>query len=512
MAVLTWRNVNAPSGAALGGINAAQNQVSRGFNDLNASLDKFQTGRSNMAEASVAQRMLQQQDYDGFREAQQSGQLMEGVNPNHLTAEALGRINEYGDNLLRRTASEEALSQSRTTFGNNQDDRASEEAASPIVAQLYQAASNGDTNTVNRLYAEHGDVLSSVPLDRLQSIATGSMGLEQGRSGINNQLHSQRMSEANYGLAARRVANAEANTNTARQTEAQKVFNQNLTDGFVNLLGRSATSPEDFERLYEAEIGNNPDIPVSVKQNVWEQGINLFPGSYGIGSASNSGSGGRSSTSGENATPIADPDLSTARTALADINFDTATRGAPTYYRSMMANIDDPSTTAEVTQNLKGSVAADIPETDISSAIERVRRETGLPPAAAGAVVNDAIGVDRSPFRDGIEMALRGPAANLQRYGINPERLEASITEIASNKPQDNLFVDQLGQEFNAEVQAESNRLEQLLRQKSNLERRAENNPRLQGSLENLNSEIQDARSSLRRILESDTQSRSLLQ
>lgn len=506
MAVLTWRNVNAPSGGAVRDLTTANNVTNSGFESLNQSLDKFQAGRSNMAESELTRRMLAQPNYDQYREAQASGELTDGINVNHLTSEALGRVNNQTNSLLQRSVQEEGLKQSRTTFGNQQDDRANEQAAAPIVNELYQAASRGDTDAVNSLYAQHGDLLSSVPLDRLQSIATGSMDLEQGRSGINNQLHGQRMAEANYGLAARRVANSE-------RKASQDALNKNLTAGFVNLLGRSATSPADFERLYEAEVGNNPDIPITVKQEVWEEGLDLFPGSYGIGEASGSRSGSGSNANGEEGLPaVRDSDLLTARTTLADNNFDRATRGAPTYYRSMMQNINDPRTTAEVAQELRSGVAADIPQTDLSDAIEQVQNATQLPPAAAGAIVTDSIMSDRGFIRDGIEMALYGPGANLDRYGINNERLEASIAEVTSKKTQDNVFADQLGQEYQAGVKTESNRLEGLLRQKASVERRAQNNPRLGQSLDNLEEEIQEARRSLRRALESDAGRRSLLE
>lgn len=471
MAVLTWRNVNAPSGAGLQALQAANDTTTQGIDMINASLDRFREGRSDLAEAELAQRMLGITDYDQLQQARQSGSLSEGINSSHLTPAALGRINEQSDSLLRRNIQQEGLNQSRTTFENQQDDRTSEQAATPAIAQLFEAAANGDRGAIQRIYAEHGDIISNLPLDRLQSVSTGALDLEQGRSSINNQLHSQQIASGRLGLDARRVANAEANTAYNREQTALQAQQAGILAQAENALLLGSNNADDavanYNTLVNSEVGEQftPQMHQELIQAVNQN----FPGAIG------------SRESDEAALDnVSHPVLSLINNSVSENTNAIAQSGAPTYVDDLSTARSAPRTSPfEVSQGLAELTGMEV--TDVQDRLNRILREPGVDGNAnvAGVILQhslDTVGPSA------IDIGLRGPFAE-NRVGFNQNAIDSGVNYL-SNQGQNSNFA--VAERVNSNTQTLRG-LEQDLRQEvvklQEAQRRAEANPGLSNSV-----------------------------
>lgn len=481
MAVLTWRNVNAPSGAGLQALQAANDTTTQGIDMINASLDRFREGRSDLAEAELAQRMLGITDYDQLQQARQSGSLSEGINSSHLTPAALGRINEQSDSLLRRNIQQEGLNQSRTTFKNQQDDRTSEQAATPAIAQLFEAAANGDRGAIQRIYAEHGDSISNLPLDRLQSVSSGAMDLEQGRAGINNQQHSQQIASGRLRLAARRVANAEANTAYNREQTALQTQQNDLLAQARNALLLGSNDADDamanYTTIVNSEAGAQftPQMLNGLLKDIEDN----FPGATGSREVDEAALDN-----------VSHPVLSLINNSVNENTNAIAQSGAPTYVDDLSTARSAPRTSPiEVSQGLAERTGLDV--TDVQRELRRILREPGVDGNAnvAGVILEHSIGNADPSALD--YAAYVSPAAYLARelwggddeIGFNQNAIDSGVNYL-SNQGQNSNF--SVAERVNTNTQTLRG-LEQDLRQEvvklQEAQRRAEANPGLSNSV-----------------------------
>jgi len=471
MAVLTWRNVNAPSAAGLSELRAANALISQGIQGLNTGIDRFREGRSDMAEAELAQRIQRLGGYDQLQQAQQSGSLYDGINASNLTPDALGRISDQSDSLLQRSIREEGLNQSRTTFGNQQDDRASEQAATPAVAQLLQAAASGDRNAVQRIYAEYGDILSNLPLDQLQSVSTGAMNLEQGRSGINNQLASQQIAQSRLGLDARRLANQEAETAYNREQvalERQQLNNLAQAENAILLGSNNADDAvANYNTLVNSDVGQQ--FTPQMRQGLIQAVNQAFPGAFGEREVNEAMEAN-----------VTHPVLSLINNSVNENTNAIAQSGAPTYVDDLSTARSAPRTSPfEVSQELAELTGLDV--TRVQDQLNRILREPGVDGNAnvAGVILQhslDTVGPSA------IDVGLRGPFAE-NRIGFNQNAIDAGVNYL-SNQGQNSNFA--VAERVNTNTQTLRG-LEQDLRQEvvklQEAQRRAEANPGLSNSV-----------------------------
>lgn len=471
MAVLTWRNVNAPSGAGLQAIQEANNSTTQGIDMISASLDRFREDRSDIAEAELAQRMLGITDYDQLQQARQSGSISEGINRSHLTPAALGRINEQSDSLLRRNIQQEGLNQSRTTFGNQQDDRASEQAAAPAIAQLLEAAANGDRGAIQRIYAEHGDIISNLPLDRLQSTFTGAMDLEQGRSSMNNQLHSQEIASSRLGLDARRLANQEAETAYNREQTTLEAQQDDILAQGINALLLGSNNADDavanYTTLVNSEVGEQ-FTPAMRSELIGAMNEN-FPNAFGSRELDEAALDN-----------VTHPVLSLLNNSVNENTNAIAQSGAPTYVDDLSTARSAPRTSPfEVSQDLAELTGLDV--TKVQDQLNRILREPGVDGNAnvAGVILQhslDTVGPSA------VDVGLLGPFAE-NRVGFKQNAIDSGVNYL-SNQGQNSNFA--VAERVISNTQTLRG-LEQDLRQEvvklQEAQRRAEANPALANSV-----------------------------
>lgn len=479
MAVLTWRNVNAPSSAGLSELQAANALTSQGIQTLNAGIDRFREDRSDLAEAEVAQRVQRLGGYDQLQQAQQSGSLFEGINSSHLTPDALGRINDQSDALLRRSVQEEGLNQSRTIFGNQQDDRANEQAATPVVAQLLQAASSGDRNAVQRIYAEHGDTLSSLPLDQLQSVSTGAMSLEQGRSGINNQLASQRIAQSRLGLEARRLANQESQTAYNRQQASlQNQQSEILAQGINALLLGSNTGDDavaNYNTLVNSEVGEQ-FTPAMRNQLIGVINQN-FPGALGAREVNEA-----------MAANVTHPALSLINNSVNENINAIAQSGAPTYVDDLReARQASRASPIEVSQGLAELTGMKV--TDVQNELNRILRQPGVDGNAnvAGVILQHSLDTTGPTAMD---LTLRGPFAE-NRISFNRNAINSGIDYLSNQGPNSNFAVNEHVSGNTQNLRGLEQELREEVVKLQEAQRRADANPGLANSVARQESRVE---------------------
>lgn len=344
MAVLTWRNVDAPNliGAAQVASQSGQN-IGGAFNDLAAGLGAFNQARQDRADAAAIQAASQITDSGQYAQALQDGSILRnaGIDPNMISGRAAQLLagrqkdllgadfdkaqieNQRADNdmALKRFEAEQAqnaLTNQRNEyrFGREQtaDLRADEQLADTKAAQeLLFAVNQGGLDAAQA----RDRVMSANVSDRVKNSVLGSLGLGGGviklagapavagrpRTGAN----------AYFGANTDQFIHPELDLSTQNFGYAYD-FGQDLiqaTKGKINKfdedgnpLGTSATGAFQFvgktmERLAKAEFGDKwREIPFTFENQakmaerlfneskdgnlkaVWEGLPDATPGAY----------------------------------------------------------------------------------------------------------------------------------------------------------------------------------------------------------------------------------------
>jgi hypothetical protein len=103
MAVLTWRNVDAPHGdGAIQGLATAAGLLTRGTNGLSDAIGKFGADQTTIANDAVAQAASRYQTADGLRKALADGSLLSnlqslGIDPSNVNAAQIGALQKGVD-------------------------------------------------------------------------------------------------------------------------------------------------------------------------------------------------------------------------------------------------------------------------------------------------------------------------------------------------------------------------------------------------------------------------------
>lgn len=211
MAALTWRNVDAPdTGAALQGYRQFSDLFGSAFAGANRALTDFDNAKIDENSNRLMQTLLTEysRSPDALVADMESGALFENIDPNRLNAEAIAMLGKRPEDLQRFAYNEierqdavadleqQAIdyAQRNTESGWRNADRASMEAAKPMVSQILAAASNADSAAAQRdvaaiqaspefqkaisgLPPEAQAQLAKSPIDLINSI----MGLETNR-------------------------------------------------------------------------------------------------------------------------------------------------------------------------------------------------------------------------------------------------------------------------------------------------------------------------------------------
>ena len=120
MSRLTWQNVAAPDFSAAARTQAyAAEAFDKAMGRVSGSITAFDNNRKDTADAAVMRNMMQYQNADELQAAIASGALMQGVNPDHVRADALLKAQSQAGNLLKLDQQRQQLSADKQSFDFN---------------------------------------------------------------------------------------------------------------------------------------------------------------------------------------------------------------------------------------------------------------------------------------------------------------------------------------------------------------------------------------------------------
>ena len=120
MSRLTWQNVAAPDFSAATRTQAyAAEAFDKAMGRVSDSITAFDNNRKDTADAAVMRNMMQYQNANELQAAIASGALMQGVNPDHVRADALLKAQSQASNLLTLDRQRQQLSADKQTFDFN---------------------------------------------------------------------------------------------------------------------------------------------------------------------------------------------------------------------------------------------------------------------------------------------------------------------------------------------------------------------------------------------------------
>ena len=118
---LTWQNVTAPDfSAAINSQKYASEALDKALGRVSNIVTDFDNNRKDAADAAVLRNAMQYQNADELQKAIASGQLMNGVNPDHVRVDALLKAQAQASNLMALDRDRQAIAASKQTFDFNE--------------------------------------------------------------------------------------------------------------------------------------------------------------------------------------------------------------------------------------------------------------------------------------------------------------------------------------------------------------------------------------------------------
>lgn len=118
---LTWQNVTAPDfSAAASTQRYATEALDKALGRVSDAITSFDNNRKDAADAAVLRNAMQYQNADELQRAIASGQLMNGVNPDHVRVDALLKAQAQASNLMALDRDRQQLATSKQTFDFNE--------------------------------------------------------------------------------------------------------------------------------------------------------------------------------------------------------------------------------------------------------------------------------------------------------------------------------------------------------------------------------------------------------
>ena len=118
---LTWQNVTAPDfSAAASTQRYATEALDKALGRVSGAISAFDNNRKDAADAAVLRNAMQYQNADELQRAIASGQLMNGVNPDHVRVDALLKAQAQAGNLMALDRDRQAIAASKQTFDFNE--------------------------------------------------------------------------------------------------------------------------------------------------------------------------------------------------------------------------------------------------------------------------------------------------------------------------------------------------------------------------------------------------------
>jgi hypothetical protein len=292
MAVLTWRNVDAPSdrgNSAINGLTAAANLFNTGASGIGDAIGNFGKAQTTLANNAAVQAASRLQDADQLKAALADGSLLsglQGVDPSRVDAATVGDINTRVSNLLldrgrdlNNQTTSQALHDTQYTQNRLETNNALTDAARPALNALFLASKSRDPKAIAAAQAD--PALAQLPSDVLTKFLTDATAQEQGRASLTGtDLTNRGTGISNDARALDLKINQR---NDAAQQGALQVMNQ---------LRDAASGGEALSQYSSIANSLDPQVAASVRAQLEQRWGPIFGGGSGAGSSPGSGGTG----------------------------------------------------------------------------------------------------------------------------------------------------------------------------------------------------------------------------
>lgn len=260
MATLQYRPIEGPDfSSSMRGLQLFNDQLNNAFGAANNTINMLRSQQTQAADQEVLVRALRQQDAAGLSGALADGSLLQGINPNRLSAGVLTGLQDQVGSRLNQDRTRQALQQGafnleQDQYGFNRtvDSNTRTDAAREAINRITDAARRGNQVEVTQLQDMYGPLLRNLNPEQSMALAQNTQGLTRGEFGLKRDQY-------NLGIDQR---------NDTESREAQVVAN--------NVLRMSAGA-EDARATLESMANLDPNIRAQATRLVQS----AFPGTYG---------------------------------------------------------------------------------------------------------------------------------------------------------------------------------------------------------------------------------------
>ena len=227
MAILTWRNVDAPNfSGALEGYRTASQLLSNAVKSGQDAVGAYTQANSDAADRAIMNRALGLQTAEAHQAALASGALV-GPDGQNASMKLLGDMDARPGTLLNRDVVRENLGQTQYMNQRGREGDAALDAAGPDAAKARLLARNNNQAELNKLF-ETSPTLRNLRPDQLATLMTGVDSLStsfQGRRG----------SDSNFKQGEWRFGNEVRDSNDTQTAQAAwlEIQRDNATLGDV---------------------------------------------------------------------------------------------------------------------------------------------------------------------------------------------------------------------------------------------------------------------------------------
>lgn len=185
MAVLTWRNVDAPDFTP---VMRANEQFTNMLGNAAASIDKgiagYNKAQNRIADSAVADRIMKYQNPEDYKAAMASGELTAGIEQGRVSPETyrymnerLGQLQQSESNVLQQAATRQQMDIRGYNHDQTQQLNSANNAAGQAVLETMQAYSSNDPAQIEEAKRKHSGVLSALQPKDLAQYAKDAQSL-----------------------------------------------------------------------------------------------------------------------------------------------------------------------------------------------------------------------------------------------------------------------------------------------------------------------------------------------